>query len=62
MKDLQGSLRGRKVYILGLVAVVGAVAAYLTGDLSLEQAIETAWVGGMAMAFRAAVAKVGGGS
>lgn len=60
MGHLQGILSGKKVYLLGLLAIVGAAVGFLTGDLTLEQALETAWTGGLAMAGRAAIAKIGG--
>lgn len=54
-----GFLSGHKTYLLALAAVVGAFVGYATGDLTLQQALETAWAGGLAATFRHALAKLG---
>ena len=33
------ALKGKKTYITGFVAILAAVAGYLTGDLTLVQAV-----------------------
>lgn len=60
MKEkLKGSLKGQKTYIMAGLAVIAAVAGYLMGDLTLTEALNQAWAGGLAMTFRAAIAKTG---
>lgn len=43
-----GKLKGKKTYVVGVVAIIGAIASCLTGDLALAsaaQAILTAILG-----------------
>lgn len=54
-----GKLSGYKTYVLAVVAVVTGVAGYLVGDMSMMDALNYVWVGGVAAALRAGVAKVG---
>lgn len=49
-------LKGYKTYILGGVAILGAVASYLVGDASLQEAINLAVTAGLAMFVRSGVA------
>ena len=35
-----GFLKGKKTYITAILAVLGAVGAYLTGDLALTETIQ----------------------
>jgi hypothetical protein len=35
-----GALSGKKTYIVGTLALLGAVASYLVGDAALEEAIQ----------------------
>lgn len=37
-----GFLAGKKTYVTAIVAILGAVGAYLTGDLSLIEMIQVA--------------------
>ena len=48
----QGFLSGYKTYVLAVVAVVGAFAAYALGEMTLQQAIEASWAGGVAATLR----------
>lgn len=52
-----GFLKGYKTYILAAVAIIGAVAGYAIGEMSLQQALDYAWAGGVAATLRAAVKK-----
>lgn len=36
-----GTLKGKKTYVVATLAVIGAVAAYLTGEADAAQAIQT---------------------
>jgi len=54
-----GMLSGYKTYLLALVAVVGGVVGYLVGDMTLMEAANYVWVGGVAAALRAGVDKAG---
>jgi len=53
-----GKLSGYKTYVLAVVAVVAGIANYLVGDMSLTEAMNYVWAGGVAAALRAGVAKV----
>ncbi len=35
---MSGILKGKKTYIVGVLAVIGAVVSYFTGDLTIAQA------------------------
>lgn len=53
---LKGMLAGYKTYIAGTLAVLTAIGAYLTGDLSLMDAINTVVPAIMGMTVRSAIA------
>lgn len=50
-----GSLKGYRTYILGGLAVAGAFAGYLVGDLTLIDALNTAFQGAVAVTIRSAI-------
>ncbi|WP_372069753.1 hypothetical protein P7L75_01395 (plasmid) [Tistrella mobilis] len=54
-----GWLSGRKTYVAAGLTVIGAAAAYLTGDASLGDALQLAVQGVLTGTLRAGVAKVG---
>lgn len=54
----RGFLAGKKTYVMAIVAVVGSLAAWSIGEISLHEALTQAWIGGVAATFRAAVAKI----
>ena len=63
MKKLKGTamvewLKGKKAYLLGAAAIIGAVAGFADGKLTLEQAIQAIWGGLTAIALRAGISKV----
>ena len=49
-------LKGYKTYIVAGVAVIGAVASYLTGDLGLADAIQLAVTAVLGATIRSGVA------
>lgn len=51
-----GILSGYKTYILGGIAIVGAVASYLVGDLNLAAAAQLVVNAVLAMTVRAGIA------
>jgi len=38
---LWGALRGKKTYLVTAIGILGAIAAYLTGDMTPQQAFQT---------------------
>ena len=48
-------LKGYRTYILGGVAVIGAIASYLIGDASLTETINLVVTAGMAMFVRSGI-------
>ena len=52
----RGALKGRKTYVLALLAVATALAGWLVDTVSAEEAMKMAWAGGVAAALRHAVA------
>lgn len=48
---------GYKTYILGVVAIIGAIASYLVGDLALADAIQLVVTAGLGMTVRAGISK-----
>lgn len=48
----KGILKGKKTYIVAILAVVGAIASYLTGDFTLQQTIEAVFASGAVAALR----------
>jgi len=54
-----GILKGKKTYIMGGLAAIAAIAAYLTGDADLKTTLEAVWqaaLGAGLIALRAGVA------
>lgn len=49
-------LKGKKTYVVAALAVLGAVAGYLTGDLSISDAIQTAVTAIIGATLRAGIA------
>ena len=49
-------LAGYKTYIIGGLAIIGAVAGYLVGDLSMADAIQAAVTAAMGMTIRHGIA------
>jgi len=49
-------LKGKKTYVVAALAVLGAIAGYLTGDLSLSDAIQTAVTAVIGATLRAGIA------
>ena len=56
MNSLWGSLAGKKTYISAALTVLGAVAGYLTGDVSGAQAFQLVTTAIMAASVRHGVA------
>lgn len=54
----QGVLAGKKTYIMAGMGVLGAIAMYLTGDLSLTETLRVIYDSGLIAALRGGVAKV----
>lgn len=54
---MAGILSGYRTYILAFVLILYAVAKYLVGDLTAEEALDKAWTGGIAAALRAGIAR-----
>lgn len=50
-----GALKGKKTYIVALLAVLGAVGAYLVGDMDAANAIQTALTAILAATVRNAI-------
>jgi hypothetical protein len=48
-------LKGYRTYILGAVTIIGAVAAYLVGDVGLTETVNLAIGAAMAMFIRSGV-------
>lgn len=48
-------LKGYRTYILGTVTIIGAVAAYLVGDVGLTETINLAVTAAMGMFIRSGV-------
>jgi len=51
-----GWLAGRKTYVAGALSLIGTAAAYLTGDLTLADALQTAIPTLLAMTVRHGIA------
>ncbi len=49
-------LKGYRTYVLGGVSIIGTLAAYLVGDLSLADAIQTGVTALLAMTVRNGIA------
>jgi len=49
--------KNKKTYILGGVAIIGAIAGYLVGDLELAAAIQLIVTAGLGMTVRAGIGK-----
>lgn len=52
-------LKGYKTYIVATVTVIGAVAAYLTGDAALAETIQVSVTAILGATLRAGMAKAG---
>jgi len=50
-----GKLKGHRTYILGGMAIVSAAVGYLVGDLTLTDALQTAFQGAIAVTLRNAI-------
>lgn len=50
-------LKGKKAYLLLASAVLGAIGAYLGGEITLVQMASAIWAAITGMAFRAGIAK-----
>lgn len=48
-------LKGKKTYVTGILGVFGAIGFYLTGDMSLADAINTGITSILGMTIRAGV-------
>ena len=48
-------LKGYRTYILGAVTIIGAIAAYLVGDVSLTETVNLAVTTAMGMFIRSGV-------
>lgn len=45
-------LKGYKTYITGIVAIISAIGAYLTGDMALAEAVQLVVTAVMGMTIR----------
>ena len=59
MSKIRSFLKGKKMYLLAVAAMLTAVAAYASGDLELFPALMVAWNGAAGAAIRA-IGKIGG--
>lgn len=59
LENLREKLAGKKTYIVAAAGIIGAVAAWVSGTLPPDKAIEMIWAAVMGMTMRAGVAKVG---
>ena len=59
MSKIRSFLKGKKMYLLAVAAMLTAVAAYASGDLELFPALMVAWNGAAGAATRAAIGKIG---
>jgi hypothetical protein len=50
-----GFLSGYKTYIVGTMAILGAIASYLTGDTTLAESVQLAVTGLVSMTIRAGI-------
>ena len=50
-----GKLKGYRTYILGGMAIAGAAASYLVGDMTLTEALQAAFQGAIAITIRNAI-------
>lgn len=48
-------LKGYRTYILGAVTIIGALAAYLVGDTSLNEMVNLVVTAGMGMFIRSGI-------
>jgi hypothetical protein len=55
MENIRGWFKGKKTYVLGGVAIVGSIASYLVGDITLNEATGAIWAGITAMTLRAGI-------
>lgn len=56
MSSFAGSLKGKKTYIVAILGIVGAVASYLTGDVTAAQAFQAVLSALLAMGVRNGIA------
>lgn len=47
-----GALKGKKTYVVGVIGLIGAIASYLTGDMTAAQAANTALLSLMGMTLK----------
>jgi hypothetical protein len=59
MNSVRAFLSGKKVYLLGIAAVLSAAAAYGSGEIELFPALAALWAGAAGIALRAAISKIG---
>jgi hypothetical protein len=55
MESIRTYLKGKKTYVLGGVAIIGSLASYMVGDISLTEAAGAIWAGITAMTLRAGI-------
>jgi len=60
MSKVRSFLKGKKMYLLAVIAVLTAAVSYGTGELELFPALLIAWNGAAGAAIRAAISKIGG--
>lgn len=56
--NIEAGLQGKKAYIVMIAAIIGAICAYITGNMTLVQAIEAILAALGLGAMRSAVGKV----
>ena len=59
MFGIKAWLEGKKVYLLGLSAIIGAITAYMAGTVGEVEAVTAIWAALTAMAMRAGITKSG---
>ena len=52
-------LKGKKTYLIALAAIIGAIAAYANGDMTLLQMAEAIFIACGGASLRAGIAKIG---
>lgn len=57
LEKLKDLLSGKKTYLIGLGAILTALVAYSSGDLSIVQLVQSIVAAVMAMTIRAGVTK-----
>jgi hypothetical protein len=50
-----GILAGKKTYVVGVMALIGFAASYLTGDITLAQAMQGALTAVLGMTLRSGI-------